>query len=123
MKHIISEFLKFVDKNSKPVDEAYEKSYSLKDLEEYIKYFLEQYKGGWIPVEKELPDMDESDVVLATVSGKPHKYVTLIDPIEIVMYDDETGKWILERYPDAEVTVTAWQPLPEPYEESEPRNE
>lgn len=119
MKHIINEFLEFVDKHSQPVNESYKKSYSLEDLEEYIEYFLEQYKGGWIPVEKGLPDMDEGDVVLVTASGNPHKNVTLIDAIEIAMYDDETGKWILERYPKAEITVTAWQPLPEPYEGGE----
>lgn len=62
--------------------------------------------------------MDEGDVVLVITSGKPHKNVTLIDAIEMAMYDDKTGKWILESYPDAEITVTAWQPLPEPYKGS-----
>lgn len=117
MKHIIHEFLEFVDKHSQPVDEAHEKSYSLEELKEYTAFFLAQYKGGWIPVEKELPDLEEGDSVLVLASGKVHKNIILQNAIEIAMYDDKAGKWILESYPDAEVTVTAWQPLPEPYEE------
>ena len=72
--------------------------------------------GGWIPVSERLPE-DEYGV-LVTVNGK-HNNTTFIDALEIAEYDSTDG-WIVEGYLDwINPDVTAWQPLPEPYKESE----
>ena len=41
-KNIIKEFLKFVDNHSSTMDEEYDKSFTIRDLEEYIPYFSEE---------------------------------------------------------------------------------
>ena len=109
MKHIINEFLEFVDKNSKPVDEAYEKSYSLKDLEEYIKYFLEQYKGGWIPCKDRLPPKPKENPL--------ELYLVSVNDEDYAFRAFWNGKFFADGFNKIE-NVMAWQPLPEPYEGS-----
>ena len=72
--------------------------------------------GSWIPVSERLPE--EGYRVLATVNGK-HNNITFVDALEIAEYDSDEG-WIVEGYLDwINPDVTAWQPLPEPYKESE----
>ena len=72
--------------------------------------------GGWIPVSERLPENECG--VLVTVNGK-HNNITFIDALEIAEYDSTEG-WIIEGYLDwTNPDVTAWQPLPEPYKESE----
>lgn len=72
--------------------------------------------GDWIPVSERLPENGYG--VLATVNGK-HNNTTFIDALEIAEYDSTDG-WIIEGYLDwINPDVTAWQPLPEPYKESE----
>ena len=72
--------------------------------------------GGWIPVTERLPE--NGCGVLVTVNGK-HNNITFIDALEIAEYDSDEG-WIIEGYLDwINPDVTAWQPLPEPYKESE----
>lgn len=72
--------------------------------------------GGWIPVSERLPE--EGYGVLVTVNGK-HNNITFIDALQIAEYDSTDG-WIIEGYLDwANPDVTAWQPLPEPFKESE----
>lgn len=105
MKHIINEFLEFVDKHSKPVNESYEKNYSLEDLEGYIGYFLEQYKGGWIICEDRLPDI-EADVLLSLRSLDI--YTGFRTNTEGLFYVEGEG------YVEYK-NVMAWQPLPEPF--------
>ena len=86
----------------------------LDEVEKFIKEFPQV--GGWIPVSERLPE--EGYGVLATVNGK-HNNTTFIDALEIAEYDSDEG-WIIEGYLDwINPDVTAWQPLPEPYKESE----
>lgn len=114
MKHIINEFLEFVDKHSKPINELYEKSYSLEDLKEYIPDFLKQYKGGWILCSELLPEVAEGteDALCPefnVIIKDSHEATTLKCDPEGTWFDDSGFVY----------RVTAWQPLPEPYEGGE----
>ena len=69
--------------------------------------------SDWIPVSERLPE-DEYGV-LVTVNGK-HNNTTFIDALEIAEYDSDEG-WIIEGYLDwINPDVTAWMPLPEPFD-------
>lgn len=75
-------------------------------------------KPGWISVKERLPD-DEKDgeTVLAIVSGKPHKNITLCHALMTAGYFPGEG-WVVNEYPEWEnPTITRWMPLPEPPEE------
>jgi hypothetical protein len=68
---------------------------------------------GWIPAGERLPDADEH-MVLAIVSGKPYKNITLHGAYMLAEYSEKEG-WILESYPEWEdAEVTHWMPLPAP---------
>ena len=96
------------------LDTAYE--FGLK-LIDYIEAMEEQPQvGGWIPASERLPE--DGYGVLVTVNGK-HNNITFVDALEIAEYDGDFG-WIVEGYPQwTDPDVTAWQPLPEPFEESD----
>ena len=86
----------------------------LDEVERFIREFPQV--SGWIPVTERLPDNGYG--VLVTVNGK-HNDIIFIDALEIAEYDGDFG-WIVEGYPQwTDPDVTAWQPLPEPYKESE----
>lgn len=73
----------------------------------------EQRKHRWIPVEERLPEDD--DFVLTTVSGI-YNNSTFSSAIQLASYCEAEG-WFVEGYPEwADPKVSAWQPLPEPYE-------
>lgn len=69
----------------------------------------------WIPVSERLPDMNDYDRVLGVVSGK-FGYTVFQNAVICVGYDPDSG-FFLEEYPDVEITVTHWMPLPEAPEE------
>ena len=78
-----------------------------------IEALQEPQVGGWIPVSERLPENGYG--VLVTVNGK-HNNITFVDALEIAEYDGDFG-WIVEGYPQwTDPDVTAWQPLPEPFE-------
>ena len=82
----------------------------LKELNE------EQCKHRWIPVEERLPEDDT--IVLLTVSGL-YSCITFSDAIELGNLCSD-GEWFIEGYPDwDDPNVTAWMPLPEPYQKEE----
>ena len=81
-----------------------------------IEALQEPQVGGWIPVSERLPE--DGYGVLVTVNGK-HNNITFVDALEIAEYGNTEG-WIIEGYLDwLDPDVIAWQPLPEPYKESE----
>ena len=78
-----------------------------------IEALQEPQVGSWIPVSERLPE--DGYGVLVTVNGK-HNNITFVDALEIAEYDGDFG-WIVEGYPQwTGPDVTAWQPLPEPFE-------
>ena len=95
------------------------------DRETYIQRFealrmaieaLQEPERKWIPVTEKLPE--NGCGVLVTVNGK-HDNIIFVNALEIAEYRNTEG-WIIEGYLDwLAPDVTAWQPLPEPYEERE----
>ena len=79
---------------------------------EEIERLKEQHR--WIPVEERLPEEDV--IVLVTVSGF-YSHFTFSNTIELGNLCSD-GSWFIEGYPDWDnPEVTAWMPLPEPYQE------
>ena len=77
---------------------------------------LQEPERKWIPVTEKLPE--NGCGVLVTVNGK-HDNIIFVNALEIAEYRNTEG-WIIEGYLDwLAPDVTAWQPLPEPYEERE----
>ena len=74
---------------------------------------LQEQERKWIPVSERLPE--EGYGVLVTVNGK-HNNITFVNALEIAVYDNTEG-WIVEEYPQwTDPNVTAWMPLPEPFD-------
>lgn len=75
-------------------------------------------KPGWISVKDRLPDdKKDGETVLAIVSGKLHKNITLCHALMTAGYFPGEG-WVVNEYPEWEnPTITHWMPLPEPPEE------
>lgn len=70
----------------------------------------------WIPVKERLPEEDV--IVLVTVSGF-YNHLTFSNTIELGNLCSD-GSWFIEGYPDWDnPEVTAWMPLPEPYQQEE----
>lgn len=85
---------------------------------EEIERLKEQHR--WIPVEERLPE--EDTIVLLTVSGL-YSCITFSDAIELGNLCSD-GEWFIEGYPDwDDPNVTAWMPLPEPYQKERNSNE
>lgn len=74
-------------------------------------------KPKWIPVTERLPDMKGYDYVLGIVNGSDTN-VRFENAVEMVSYDPGSG-WFMDDYPNAEIRVTHWMPLPEPPEEDD----
>lgn len=100
---------------------AYGHRYVYPDPEDYaiekaISALEEQNRHRWIPVEERLPEDDV--IVLVTVSGFCG-YITFSNAIELGNLCSD-GSWFIEGYPDwDDPEVTAWMPLPEPYQKEE----
>lgn len=81
---------------------------------EEIERLKEQHR--WIPVEERLPGEDV--IVLVTVSDF-YSHFTFSNTIELGNLCSD-GSWFIEGYPDwDDPNVTAWMPLPEPYQQEE----
>lgn len=77
---------------------------------------LKALRTEWIPVEERLPEEDV--IVLVTVSGF-YSHFTFSNTIELGNLCSD-GSWFIEGYPDWDnPEVTAWMPLPEPYQSEE----
>ena len=85
------------------------------NMSEYSKQIVqevaEEYNNGWIPCSERLPEDFMSMEYLTTVNG--HFYS------EINYYCVANHKWFSSRKTTKEVDVIAWQPLPEPFKESD----
>lgn len=69
----------------------------------------------WINTKIELPP--DGEPVLAVVSGRPHKNITLQNAIATAGYFDDGG-WLVDEFPQWDnPEVTYWMPLPEPPKE------
>lgn len=112
-----------MDFPKKPMD--FIKMYSFCDKEEVytngaelipafrVKQLVDHYVPRWIPVTERLPE-DAEEIVLVIVSGIVQG-IGFDDMLDLATFDPAEG-WCLEAYPDAQITVTHWMPLPEPPE-------
>lgn len=71
-------------------------------------------KPKWIPVTERMPDMKDYDYVLGIVNGSDIN-VRFENAVEMVSYDPGSG-WFMDDYPNAQISVSHWMPLPEPPE-------
>ena len=102
-EEIISQIVELVNYNGNAyLDSA--------DVIEIVQEVTEEYKDGWIACSERLPEVGQ--IVLANVI-KPSKYVNKGTPIIITEYEDV--------YYWRNGTILAWQPLPEPFKESDNR--
>ena len=76
---------------------------------EIVQEVAEEYNGGWIPCSERLPDV-EADVLLSLRSLDV--YTGFMSNTEGHFYVDGEGYVEFEN-------VLAWQPLPEPFKESD----
>ena len=76
---------------------------------EIVQEVAEEYKGGWIACSERLPDV-EADVLLSLRSIDVH--TGFMSNTEGYFYVDGEGYVEFEN-------VLAWQPLPQPYKESD----
>lgn len=114
MKHIINDFLEYVNENSEAIDIFCPKTYRIDQLMEYIPDFLKQYKGGWILCSEQLPEVPEGieDALCPefnVIIKDSHEATTLKCDPEGTWFDDSGFVY----------RVTAWQPLPEPFNAGE----
>lgn len=82
----------------------------LNNAKKIVQEVAEQYNNGWIPCSERLPENIFTVIIQVKEMKKP----------TFGWYENITG-WILTEQ-DLELkyfTVIAWQPLPEPYKESE----
>ena len=64
----------------------------------------EKKRGKWIPVTERLPEIDKRVIVTGTMWG---------------LWEVDIDRWNGERWVKYGGYVSAWQPIPEPYEESD----
>ena len=74
-----------------------------------INKLAEEYKGGWIACERELPK--ENEFVIASIH--PREWINGGNPIIITRYDSISASYWHNG------TIYAWMPLPAPFKEGE----
>ena len=91
------------------IDALIKANNQLKKQIEMLK--LDRDCDKWIPTNEELPE--KQDVYLVTWKSSLTNRLFL----QMLEYDVEDGKWILEKYMESykDVEIIAWQPVPEPY--------
>ena len=76
------------------------------DYYENYDFMAEEYKGGWIPCERELPEVDK----YVLCQGHHSMFIACVDSLD--------NKWRDSHYIQR-TNVKAWMPLPAPYTEGE----
>ena len=74
-----------------------------------VQEVAEEYKDGWIPCNERLPE--ECIEVLVSIKEIDDSFYTSTSWVQ-------DGVWVIKKTP-LQPTVIAWQPLPEPYKESD----
>ena len=73
-----------------------------------------QEKDRWIPITERMPE--ENDFVLVTVSGEDVRGCEWKDSMALAVW---TNQWNLVDANLVSYGISAWRPLPEPYQEDE----
>lgn len=78
----------------------------VKEAKEIVREVAEEYKGGWIPCEKGMPDENiEVDVTIKEIDGSTYTKTSWL----------QEGQWVVKKNP-LEPKVIAWKERPEPYQ-------
>lgn len=92
---------------------------SFMEFLEVLDEVEKEHNNGWIPCSEKLPERNKD--VLCWVKSK-----TISGTETYILGSCDNGFWFLktheidrERFPVKDYEVVAWQPLPEPYKESE----
>ena len=81
----------------------------LQDAKKIVQAVAEEYKDGWIACSERLPE--ECTEVLVSVKEIDGSFYTRTSWVQ-------DGVWVIKKTP-LQPTVIAWQPLPEPFKESD----
>ena len=79
-----------------------------------ISALEKQEQDRWIPITEQMPE--ENDFVLVTVSGEDVRGCEWKDSMALAVW---TNQWNLVDANLVSYTISAWRPLPEPYQEDE----
>lgn len=71
-------------------------------------------EGIWMRADAHKPT--DGGAVIAIVSGKPKKNVTLVNALEVATYDPDEG-WIVEAWPEWTEARVSWWMVPRMPEE------
>ena len=82
------------------------------ELKEIVQEVAEEYNGGWIPCGERLPEDDS--ICIATVEYPNNK--TMVD---YGGFDRKNVCWFIGMQEFRTSNILAWQPLPEPFKESD----
>ena len=77
-----------------------------------VQEVAEEYKGGWIPCSERLPEDDS--ICIVTVEYPNNK--TMVD---YGWFDRKRVCWFVGMQEFRTSNILAWQPLPEPFKESD----
>ena len=91
-------------------------AFSVKECMEIVQEVAEEYNGGWILCSERLPEIDgnTSDIVLVCDSNGFQYMAFWCDDLKWIFC--ECG---MAKKPILWTEIVAWQPLPEPYKESD----
>ena len=108
----MSYFLTIANTGDEKLDCAYEHTGdALEKAIEIVKQEAEQYKGGWIPCSKRMPD--KNGMYLCTQNSYDLATNKNIIRVSTELVEFYNGKWRRAK----NLVVTHWQPLPEPCKE------
>lgn len=69
-----------------------------------------QLEPKWILCSEKLPEKQDEYMVTWKAPNKSRSFLSIAE------YESDYGDWILDDYIPLDAEVTAWMPLPEPYE-------
>ena len=109
-------FQKFYEADGKTEEDEYinkATQLAFDDAKNIVQEVAEEYNGGWIACSERLPEEYGDYIVWWTDITRGQYY-------EIVEYEPNNG-WIgdIPQSFEGKYSVIAWQPLPEPYKESD----
>ena len=89
----------------------------LDKAKQIVQEVVEGYNGGWIPCSERLPEYDEE---YYNKNGTHRSYIVMNEKAYApsVAYYTKDKLWFYDDLIEFK-NVVAWQPLPEPYKESE----
>ena len=92
-------------------------AFSVKECMKIVHEVAEEYHGGWIPCSERLPEIGQ-EVIVATKNGSVYSNI-YYDYIDNNAKEPCFHRWDDEMWNCFMLEVIAWQPLPEPFKESD----